>query len=50
MIVAIVLFMIAIIGLLTDHGVLAYFCFCISGVVFCPACYFRIRKITGADP
>ena len=47
MIVSALFFAIAILGLFTRHGVLAYVCFWISRLIFFPTCYIWIRKKAG---
>jgi hypothetical protein len=47
MIVAVVFFLIALIGMITEHGVLALVCYHISLFIFCPTFYIWIRRKVG---
>ncbi|MBP3199137.1 MAG: hypothetical protein J6N21_19350 [Butyrivibrio sp.] len=47
MIISVIVFAIGIIGLFTRHGVLAYFCFLISGVIFIPTSCIWVWKKAG---
>ena len=47
MIVAVVFFLIALIGMITEHGVLALVCYNVSLFIFGPTFYIWIRRKVG---